>query len=139
MLDFLFGADAHAAEPPDLGTRKQGVDWPRFLGPTGDSKSPERGLVTHWPAEGPRLVWQLKLGTGYCAPAISRGRVFVFDRVADKCRLRCLNSQSAKPIWESSYESNYTDNFSYDTGPRPRRWSMKIAFTHSDRRGFCAA
>ena len=109
---------SQAAEPPDLGTRKQGVDWPRFLGPTGDSKSPERGLVTNWPAAGPRLVWQMKLGTGYCMPAVSRGRVFVFDRVGKECRLRCVESETAKPIWESNYPTDYEDNFSYDTGPR---------------------
>jgi outer membrane protein assembly factor BamB len=109
---------ARAAEPADLGTRKQGVDWPRFLGPTGDSKSTERGLVTHWPPQGPRLVWQMKLGTGYCSPAVSRGRLFVFDRVGNDCRLRCVESETAKPIWESTYKSEYEDNFSYDTGPR---------------------
>ena len=46
--------------PPDLGTRKAGVDWPRFLGPTGDGVSPETGLVAPWPKEGPRIVWQVK-------------------------------------------------------------------------------
>src|ERR1700690_2885763 len=83
---------APAADIPDLGTRKQGVDWPKFLGPTGDSKSTEKGIITTWPATGPRLVWQLKLGMGYCMPAISRGRAFVFDRTLHEARLRCLES-----------------------------------------------
>src|SRR5438045_3905008 len=34
--------------PPDLRTRKGGNDWPTFLGPTGDSISTEKGLVTPW-------------------------------------------------------------------------------------------
>ncbi|HEX4000409.1 MAG TPA: PQQ-binding-like beta-propeller repeat protein [Pirellulales bacterium] len=118
ILARYFVSAGRAAEPPDLGTRKHGVDWPRFLGPTGDSKSPERGLLTHWSPEGPRLVWQMKLGTGYCSPAISRGRAFVFDRVGKDGRLRCVESETAKPIWESTYASDYEDNFSYDTGPR---------------------
>jgi len=109
---------ARSAEPPDSGTRKKGVDWPKFLGPTGDSKSTETGLITNWPPDGPRLVWQMKLGTGYCMPAISRGRAFVFDRVGKECRLRCVESETAKPIWESTYATDYEDNFSYDTGPR---------------------
>src|SRR5439155_13546999 len=46
------GLSLSAAEVSDLGTRKQGVDWPRFLGPTGDSKSPERGIITKWPEAG---------------------------------------------------------------------------------------
>ena len=31
-----------ATQVPDLGTRRQGHDWPAFLGPTGDSKSSQR-------------------------------------------------------------------------------------------------
>src|SRR5258708_32441689 len=41
--------------PPDLGTRKAGSDWPQFLGPTGDSVSTEKGIVTPWPKDGPPL------------------------------------------------------------------------------------
>jgi hypothetical protein len=73
-----------SALPAELGTRKAGVDWPGFLGPTGDSISTEKGIITPWPAEGLRIVWQRKLGTGYAMPAISRGRLFVFDRIRDR-------------------------------------------------------
>src|SRR5205807_1740283 len=39
------------ADPPpaDIGTRKGGEDWPRFLGPRGDSTSAEKGIVAPWP------------------------------------------------------------------------------------------
>ena len=107
-----------AADVPDLGTRKQGVDWPRFLGPTGDSKSSERGIITKWPEAGPRVVWHTRLGMGYCMPAVSRGRLFVFDRVVREARLRCLESETGKPIWEIRYPSDYQDLYDYDGGPR---------------------
>ncbi len=79
---------AAAIAPPK---RERGTDWPCFLGPTGDSKSTETGILTRWPADGPPLVWQLMLGTGYCMPAISDGRLYQFDRVDDQERLRCLD------------------------------------------------
>src|SRR5262249_21745122 len=66
--------------PVDLGTRQTGDDWPAFLGPTGDSKSAEKGLVAPWPEKGPRIVWHKPLGIGYPMPAISRGRLFEFSR-----------------------------------------------------------
>ena len=66
---------AAAEEPPDLGTRRQGSDWPRFLGPTGDSVSTETGILTKWPKEGLRVVWSKRKGEGYAMPAISRGRL----------------------------------------------------------------
>src|SRR5262245_24540836 len=51
---------APAALPKDLRTRQTGDDWPTFLGPTGDSKSSEKGILTQWPKAGPRIVWQRK-------------------------------------------------------------------------------
>ena len=66
---------------PDLRTRQAGSDWPRFLGPTGDSVSPEKGIIAPWPKEGLRVVWHAEAGRGYGMPTISRGRLFLFDRV----------------------------------------------------------
>jgi len=59
---------------PNLWTRSKGVDWPGFLGPTGDGKSPEKGILTGWPEDGPPMVWKMRLGTSYGSPAISQGR-----------------------------------------------------------------
>src|SRR5688500_9885324 len=72
-------AVAKPVEVPNLWTRKQGVDWSVFLGPSGDSKSPETGIIKAWPAGGLKLVWHKALGTSYGAPTISRGRLFQFD------------------------------------------------------------
>jgi outer membrane protein assembly factor BamB len=104
--------------PPDLGTRKDGSDWPRFLGPTGDSISPEKGILMPWPAEGPPLVWEKRLGTGYGMPAISRGRLFLFDRVRNRARVQCWKSETAEPIWTFEYPTDYEDYYGYNNGPR---------------------
>jgi outer membrane protein assembly factor BamB len=110
---------AGAEEPPQKpAARGRGSDWPRFLGPTGDSKSSERGILTTWPAEGPPLMWQLALGAGYCMPTISSGRLFQFDRVGDRARLRALESTTAKPLWKFEYPSDFEDLYGYDNGPR---------------------
>src|SRR5262245_47829703 len=77
---------ADDAPPPDLRTRKTGSDWPCFLGPRGDSTSPEKGVVTPWPKHGPRLVWERKVGGGYAVPSVSRGRLFLFDRLRARAR-----------------------------------------------------
>ncbi len=109
---------ARAADAPDLGIRKHGVDWPQFLGPTGDSKSPEKGIVTDWPAAGPKILWYTKLGEGYCMPSISKGRLFAFDRIGREDRLRCLESETGKQLWEFRYPTDYVDIIGYDKGPR---------------------
>ena len=104
--------------PPDLRTRKDGSDWPRFLGPTGDSISSEKGLVVPWPKKGPRIVWQCRMGAGYSMPAISLGRLFLFDRVGEKARLRCLNAETGERLWSFDYPSSYEDLYRYSNGPR---------------------
>ena len=79
-----------AVPVPDLRTRKSGDDWPRFLGPHGNSTSGETGILTDWPASGPRIVWQRKLGTSYGIGTTSKGRFFQFDRYGDKDRSGAL-------------------------------------------------
>jgi outer membrane protein assembly factor BamB len=104
--------------PSDLRTRTTGSDWPRFLGPTGDSISTEKGILSPWPDKGPRIVWHKRLGTGYGMPTISRGRLFLFDRVGDRARLNCWRSETAEPLWTFEYLTDYQDYYGYNNGPR---------------------
>ena len=114
---------AKDALPADLGTRKAGVDWPSFLGPTGDGKSPEKGILTKWRARsleepGLKLVWSKPLGIGYDPPTVSRGRLFQFDRFGDRARLYALNAETGKELWKYEYETDYEDLYGYNNGPR---------------------
>ena len=117
-------SSAGAAEPlpADLGTRAHGIDWPDFLGPRRDSRSPETGLaaVAADAAGGKplRVVWQCGLGESYCAPSISRGRLFHFDRHGDLHRLTCRNSETGKEIWTYELPASFTDMLGYNNGPR---------------------
>lgn len=104
--------------PADLRTRKDGEDWPRFLGPTGDSKSAERGILAPWPESGPPLVWQRPVPSGYGMPSVSRGRLFQFERDGDRATLVCLRSETGEELWRFAYPTNYEDQYGYDNGPR---------------------
>jgi outer membrane protein assembly factor BamB len=95
-----------------------GSDWPGFLGPTGNSVSPEKGILTPWPREGLRIVWQKKVGMGYGMPAISRGHLFQFDRYERQARLSCLKSDTREFLWKFEYPSDFRDRYGYDNGPR---------------------
>lgn len=109
-------ADADQLE--DLGTRKKGVDWPCFLGPTGDSKSPETGILTKWPAKGPRVVWRREMKTGYGAGTISKGRYFHFERRGDRATVFALNAETGEELWDFDYPTDYEDLYQYSNGPR---------------------
>lgn len=112
-----YGVGLQAADVPDLSTRP-GEDWGAFLGPTGNGRSGCVGIATPWPASGPRVVWHVPLGEGYCAPAVAKGRLVMFDRVDDRMRVRCLEAETGRDLWEASYASDYRDTFGYDGGPR---------------------
>ena len=111
---------AELAPPPEgnLWTRKKGGDWPAFLGPTGDGKSPEKGILTKWPASGLKLVWERPLGTSYGAPSVSQGRLYQFDRFGWKARVYCLNAETGQELWRYEYSTDYEDYYGYNNGPR---------------------
>lgn len=101
-----------------LWTRQRGTDWPLFLGPTGDSKSTEQGILTKWPAAGPRIVWQRPLGEGYGIGSAAAGRFYQADRDGKSARLVCLNAETGEELWKHEYPTDYTDIIGYDGGPR---------------------
>ena len=43
-----------------LSSNLSAADWPQWRGPNRDGISKETGLLKAWPAEGPKLVWQVK-------------------------------------------------------------------------------
>jgi outer membrane protein assembly factor BamB len=116
LISLILAAAVQAGDVPDLGTRKGGVDWPAFLGADHDSKSPEKGI--RWPAEGPRKVWERKLGVSYGICSVSLGRVFQFDRSGKSAVLSCLKSETGEELWKFEYPSEYDDMYGYEPGPR---------------------
>jgi len=99
---------------------REGSDWPRFLGPTDDGKSPETGILTDWGESGPPLVWEHVTGEGYAGPVVADGRLFFFDfdRRRRQARLTCLNAATGAELWKREYSSIYEDYYGYSSGPR---------------------
>jgi outer membrane protein assembly factor BamB len=116
-------ADAPTAKPqsptaPGPAGTAVGVDWPCFLGPTHDNLSPEKGILTTWPKEGLRKVWDCELGIGFAPPVVAAGKVFHFDRFDDNCRLTCRDALTGKFLWKFEYPTDYEDRYGYEPGPR---------------------
>jgi outer membrane protein assembly factor BamB len=106
------------ADVPDLRTRQGGSDWPRFLGPSGDGRSPEPLDPTPWLESGPPVLWHTAVGEGYSMPSVARGRLFLFDRIENRARLRALHSETGDTLWQTDYASAYEDMYGYSGGPR---------------------
>lgn len=98
--------------------RKTDTDWPSFLGSTGDSKSTETGILTKWPENGLKIVWQRPLGTSYGIGSVANGRYYQFDRTDETIHLDCLEAKTGKQLWQFKYSTEYEDLFGYEGGPR---------------------
>lgn len=121
-LPQALGQTASPGALKDLGTRRAGVDWPVFLGPTGDSKSTEVGIRKDWSKTPPPIVWQRPLVESYGTCTVSKGRVFQFDAVSAPDGttgvLWCVNSETGEPLWQYQYRYQYEDTYGYNAGPR---------------------
>jgi outer membrane protein assembly factor BamB len=54
------------------------ADWPQWRGPHRDGVSAESGLLRAWPEGGPKLLWTFdRAGSGYSAPAVVNGTIFL--------------------------------------------------------------
>jgi outer membrane protein assembly factor BamB len=93
-------------------------DWPRFLGPRGDNTSLETGLLDRWSTNGPPVLWEAAVGTGYSAPSVIGNQVVLHHRQKDEEIVQSLDAASGKPGWRYAYPSGYMDPYGYNNGPR---------------------
>lgn len=81
----------------------QAADWPQWRGPERNGISHEVGLVKEWPAEGPKLLWQVKdIGDGYSTPAVVGNRIYVMsNRGMDDEFVQALAVDDGKQVWST--------------------------------------
>lgn len=93
-------------------------DWPCFLGPAHNAFSNETILTPDLAKNPPALVWEMKKGTGYAAPAIVDGRLILLHRVGDEEVVECLDALDGSRYWRFAYPTSYEDRYGYCDGPR---------------------
>ena len=89
------------AAVPITTSADKSSDWPQWRGPERNGISQETGLLKQWPAEGPKLVWQLNdIGDGYSTPAVVGTRLYLMsNRGLDNEFVQALSTQDGKVIW----------------------------------------
>ena len=93
-------------------------DWPNFLGPRANGISSETGLLDQWPTNGPPLLWENKIGTGYSAPSVRGDLLVLHHRLGDEEIVECFDAATGKPDWRYAYPSHFVDPYGYNNGPR---------------------
>jgi outer membrane protein assembly factor BamB len=99
-------------------TDRPGHDWASFLGPHGTGVSDETGLLDEWPAGGPPVVWKKKIGAGYSSPSVLGNRLVIHHRQRDQDLIECVRADDGTPIWSHKYDTDFSDPYGYNNGPR---------------------
>jgi outer membrane protein assembly factor BamB len=97
---------------------QDGEDWPRFLGLRANNISAETGLLDRWPTNGPPLLWEKGIGTGYSAPSVRGELLVLHHRVRDEEIVEAFTAVNGKSVWRHAYPSHFVDPFGYNNGPR---------------------
>jgi outer membrane protein assembly factor BamB len=99
-----------------VGSFIEAADWPQWLGPNRDGSSPETGLRTTWPAEGPKVLWRVPGGDGYSTVAVAGGKAFTLVQRGDDELVIALDITNGKELWQRRLGPAYKNQ--YGNGPR---------------------
>jgi outer membrane protein assembly factor BamB len=84
-----------------ISAATQAADWPQWRGPQRSGISQETGLLKEWPAEGPKLLWQVvDIGDGYSTPAVVGNRVYLIsNKGMENEYVQALDASDGTEIW----------------------------------------
>lgn len=98
------------------GNAAEAADWPNWRGPDYNGISKEIGWNPIWPEEGPKVLWEKSIGTGFSSMAVSNGLVYTMGNIKDVDIVYCLDADTGKEIWAFPYP-NPKDSKNYEGGP----------------------
>ena len=90
-------------------------DWPQWRGPERNGISSEK-VSAVWPAEGPKVLWQASVGTGFSSLSVSQGRVYTMGNTTNQDTIWCFDANTGKPLWHHSYAAQLSPQW-YEGGP----------------------
>jgi len=77
-------------------------EWPKWLGPDGTGISTEQ-IADRWPRNGPKKLWEQKVGYGYSSPIGYQGKVYLFSQDGIKDTLTAFDAENGNVAWSQSY------------------------------------
>jgi outer membrane protein assembly factor BamB len=103
LLEELQGATLLDEEPPTANR----TDWPQWRGIRRDGVAFELHLLTKWPADGPKELWQVPGGAGHSSFAVRDGLCYTMVLRDGRETVLCLHTDSGKEKWHFDYEVLY--------------------------------
>ncbi len=92
---------ALAGTAAEQTTSVSSTDWPGWRGPHRDGVSTEADWLTDWPEDGPKKLWQTRVGSGHSTVAVVAQRVYTVGSSEEGSGLLCLDADTGKILWSS--------------------------------------
>src|SRR5262245_7575600 len=99
-----------------LGLPAPASDWPNWLGPAHNGTSPEKGLLTDWPAAGPKVLWKVPGGDGYSSIAVVGSRAYTLVQRDGAEWAIALDVANGQEKWAKKLSPGFKNKFG--NGPR---------------------
>lgn len=105
-------ASAKPASPVLSVAAKSGsADWPGWQGALRDGKSPDQGLLSEWPSDGPPLLWKATgLGKGWSNPAVVQGTIYITGEPNEELTVFTYDLDG-KPGWKTVVDKGWTGDY----------------------------
>jgi outer membrane protein assembly factor BamB len=100
----------------DTPVRTDSHDWPHFRGPNYDGVSTETDILAAWPSDGPKALWEAKVGQGFASVAVSKGRAYTIFQDGEDEAVVAWDAETGTELWRFRYPCQYTNY--YGNGPR---------------------
>ncbi len=93
------GAASAAAKSKLIASSEPG--WSQWRGPRREGVSDETGLLSSWPAGGPKVLWTAGgLGKGYSSPVLGKDAIYITGDVGSELHVFALRLDG-KPKWKT--------------------------------------
>lgn len=91
-------------------------DWPGWRGPERDGHSPDTGLLSSWPEDGPPLAWRAAgFGGGFSSLAVVGEHIFTMGDLGDAQYVIAAKREGGEILWKTRVAPAWKDRY---LGPR---------------------
>ena len=81
-------------------------DWPQWRGPNRDGSTGDLFVPQTWPKT-LKEEWRVTVGVGHSSPLLANGKIYLHTRQGEEEVVLCLDAQTGKQLWKSSYRAPY--------------------------------
>ncbi len=92
-------------------------EWPQILGPHRNGVANAEQLADHWGPDGPPVLWETPVGSGFAGVAVQGNKVAVFHRIGRQEILEIRNAETGKQIWHDAHPTDFRPQVGEGDGP----------------------